>query len=60
MKVVKIEKFGGPEVLELKDISIGKPKDDINNVPNDAPIILAVVNFVLSSLSEVIRGVKEE
>ena len=25
MKVIKIEKFGGPEVLELKDIEIGKP-----------------------------------
>ncbi len=25
MKVVKIEKFGGPEVLELKDVDIGRP-----------------------------------
>jgi NADPH2:quinone reductase len=25
MKTIKIEKFGGPEVLEIKDIEIGKP-----------------------------------
>ena len=25
MKAIKIEKFGGPEVLELKDVEIGKP-----------------------------------
>ena len=25
MKVIQIQKFGGPEVLELKDIEIGKP-----------------------------------
>ena len=25
MKTIKIEKFGGPEVLEVKDIEIGKP-----------------------------------
>ena len=25
MKTIKIEKFGGPETLEVKDIEIGKP-----------------------------------
>ena len=25
MKTIKIEKFGGPEVLKIKDIEIGKP-----------------------------------
>ena len=25
MKAIKIEKFGGPEDLELKDVEIGKP-----------------------------------
>ena len=25
MKSIKIEKFGGPEVLKIKDIEIGKP-----------------------------------
>ena len=25
MKIIKIEKFGGPEVLEVKDIKIDKP-----------------------------------
>ena len=25
MKVIEIKKFGGPEVLELKDVEIGKP-----------------------------------
>ena len=25
MKTIKIEKFGGPEVLEVKNIEIGKP-----------------------------------
>ena len=25
MKAIRIEKFGGPEVLEFKDIEIGKP-----------------------------------
>ena len=25
MKKIQIEKFGGPEVLEVKDIEIGKP-----------------------------------
>ena len=25
MKSIKIEKFGGPEVLEIQDIEIGKP-----------------------------------
>ena len=25
MKTIKIEKFGGPENLEVKDIEIGKP-----------------------------------
>ena len=25
MKTIKIEKFGGPEALEVKDIEIGKP-----------------------------------
>jgi hypothetical protein len=29
MKTIKIEKFGGPEVLEVKDIEIGKPGLDI-------------------------------
>ena len=38
----------------------GKPNDDINNVPNEAPIIRAVVNLVLSSLSDDNLGVKDE
>ena len=25
MKVIEIKKFGGPEVLEIKDVKIGKP-----------------------------------
>ena len=25
MKSIQIQKFGGPEVLEIKDIEIGKP-----------------------------------
>ena len=28
MKAIEISKNGGPEVLELKDISIDKPQDD--------------------------------
>ena len=28
MKAIQISKNGGPEVLELKDISIDKPQDD--------------------------------
>ena len=38
----------------------GKPNDDINNVPKEAPIIRAVVNLVLSSLSDDNLGVKDE
>ena len=28
MKAVEISKNGGPEVLELKDIALGKPEND--------------------------------
>ena len=28
MKIIKIEKFGGPEVLEIKDITLSKPGPD--------------------------------
>ena len=40
--------------------TIGKPRAEIVKVPKDAPSILAVVSFVLSSLSSVILAVKEE
>ena len=34
MKSIQIEKFGGPEVLVLKDVEIGKPgpKDAIGTI----------------------------
>ena len=38
---------------------IGNPNAEIVKVPKEAPNILAVVNFVLSSLSSVILAVKE-
>ncbi len=39
---------------------IGNPSAEMVNVPKEAPIILAVVSFVLSSLSSVILAVKDE
>ena len=43
-----------------KNKTIGNPKAETVKVPNEAPIILAVVSFVLSSLSSVILAVKDE
>ena len=43
-----------------KNKTIGKPKAETVKVPKEAPIILAVVNFVLSSLSSVILAVRDE
>ena len=40
--------------------TIGKPRKEIVVVPRDAKSILAVVSFVLSSLSSVILAVNEE
>jgi NADPH:quinone reductase-like Zn-dependent oxidoreductase len=31
MKAVEIKKTGGPEVLELKDITLNKPRPDRGN-----------------------------
>ena len=39
---------------------IGKPKAETDRVPKEAPIILAVVSLVRSSLSSVILAVREE
>ena len=40
--------------------TIGNPKAETERVPNEAPIIRAVVSFVRSSLSSVILAVREE
>ena len=40
--------------------TIGKPKAEIVKVPNEAASILAVVSLVLSSLSSVMRAVRDE
>ena len=43
-----------------KNRTIGNARAEIENVPAAAASILAVVNFVLSSLSSVILAVNEE
>ena len=65
MKIIQIQKFGGPEVLELKSIEIGKPGPNevlIKNLSKQLEIIS--VNSILEDKSknfikdEEINGVK--